>query len=106
MLLVPLAKTLSFALLLCLPIAPQTPDKTVVTGDEHILLCHADFLRFYRVRVIERNQGGTERKSWTGWRLINDRTPDEKEDYQANLKFYRENKIEVQFAAVEAKLPE
>jgi hypothetical protein len=91
-------------LLLCFALLAE--QKTAIVGDEHVPLCHADFLRFYRVHLTERNQRGVERKVWTGWRLISDAKADEKEQYEADMKFYRENKIEVQFAAVEAKLPE
>jgi hypothetical protein len=78
----------------------------IPTKDDHVLLCHGDFLRFYRVRVVERDQRGAEHKSWTGWRLVSDTKAEDKEQYQADMKFYRENTIEVQFAAVEGKLPE
>ena len=77
-----------------------------VTGDSHILDCHTDWLRFYRVQTVETMPNGIKTKTWSRWFLIDDRKPDDKKEIADTLKFYRNNNIKVEYAAIEGKLPE
>jgi hypothetical protein len=75
-------------------------------SDDHLALCHKDFLRIYRVRTIERDPQGRERKAWTRWFLIDDRNPSDKEEISDTLRFYRENHIEIEMKSLEGRLPD
>lgn len=105
---------LTAATILCLPsfaqISPRTPAQSKsggksISGDEHILLCHTDWLRFYRVEVTERSQQGQEGKVWSRWFLIDDKRQEDKAEIDDQLRFYRENHIKIEYAAIEGKLP-
>lgn len=49
---------------------------------------------------------GIKTKTWSRWFLIDDRKPDDKKEIADTLKFYRNNNIKVEYAAIEGKLPE
>ncbi len=84
--------------------APK-PEEPLI-GDEHVLLCHTDWLRFYRVKITEVDAAKRERKVWSRWYLIDDRQAEDKEEIRSTLEFYRSNHIETQYLALPGKLPE
>src|SRR5437879_5326553 len=75
---------------------PSLPTVFGFQNDQHAQLCHKDFLHFYRVELIEKDQHGTERKAWSRWYLIDDRKPEDKEEIDWQLSFFRMNHIRVE----------
>lgn len=74
--------------------------------DNHLALCHGDFLHFYRVQIEERTPNGTVAAKWSRWYLIDDRQPEDKQEIKETLDFYRKNHIKVEYKTVEGKLPD
>lgn len=92
---------LLLALLLSLAAAEPAQSKKKAGADDHLLLCHQEFVRIYRVATVEKMPGGQTVEGWTRWFLIDDRRPADKEEIDAQLKFYRENHIAVEFKALQ-----
>lgn len=80
--------------------------RSAETVDEHLVLCHQDFLRFWRIETTTVDQELRVSKSWTHWILINDKSPEDKRTFEEDRAFYMRSKIRVQYAALEGKLPE
>lgn len=89
---------LAFAFILCLAAIAQKPD-------DHLKLCHKEFLRLYRVELTEKSPAG-EHKVWSRWYLMDTRKPEDKAEIEETLTFYRLNNIKVQYHAIEGELPE